>query len=94
MVGASFHTVENLINNLNGVSNGQTNFNPYDSNNQTNFNPLIGKISNIPTDFNSSCKLSNIHIDFNPVCKISNIHTDFNHFQKLLNKYMNFNPHH
>ena len=45
MVGASFHTVKNLINNLNGVSNGQTNFNPYDSNNQTNFNPLIGKIS-------------------------------------------------
>ena len=63
MVGASFHTVKNLINNLNGVSNGQTNFNPYDSNNQTNFNPLIGKISNIPNPFQ---KLLNKYMNFNP----------------------------
>ena len=80
---------------LNSISNGQTNFNPYDSNNQTNFNPLC-KLSNIHTDFNplcnilnictnfnSLCKMSNIHTDFNPLCKLSNIHTDFNPFYKL-----------
>ena len=60
-----FEHCEKLINKLNSISNGQINFNDYNSNNQTNFNPLC-KISNIHTDFNPLCKLSNKYITFNP----------------------------
>ena len=54
---------ENLINNVNGISNGQSNFNPYDSNIHTDFSP---EISNIHTDFNLFYKVSNKYISFSP----------------------------
>ena len=53
MVSASFHIAENLINDLNGISNSQANFNSYNSKYQINFDPL--------------CKVLNIHTNFNPL---------------------------
>ena len=49
---------------LNGISNGQTNFNPNDLNNQTNFKPLC-VILNIQTDFNPFCtiRFKNVRIN-------------------------------